>query len=467
MKLHRWEIVILVLILLCGAGLRLYYLGSAPLWVDESISAVASSAILDRGVPLLDSGVWYGRAYFFHYEQAFVLGLWHSDAALRLISVLFGLLTIVLGYFIGREYSKFGGVLTALFLAFFYLEVFYSRQGRFYQLFQLAFFLSLYLLYKSREKTWLLWPALGAFVIAFDTHLAGVVLAPFFAIHIFSHEKRSRWWKALFTLLPFLYYRTSSVSAVSKSIDSTLNYAGLISPYTRNIQYLLIFFIPGMIWAFMKRKYLTFLMIAPSLILLIGLFFVKTFAFRYAYFFAFPLALYASLLIAFLYERYGKIMLVPLAIILILQSNIFFPLTYVTLIKPSAATHNDASAPIIDYKNIPHSLSQELQRPETQLMTLFSPPVTWYIKKPQYVFPFSLDGRGTDQVSYNATDGSVVDIYSGALIRTTRPKGEFYFLADSFSLSKLKPEQKERFEVIVADCSIVYGGRDVMVYRCV
>jgi hypothetical protein len=57
-----------------------------------------------------------------------------------------------LAYFIGKEYSKSGGIISALFFAVFYLEVFFSRQARYYQLFQLAFFASLYFLYKSKEN---------------------------------------------------------------------------------------------------------------------------------------------------------------------------------------------------------------------------------------------------------------------------------------------------------------------------
>src|SRR3989344_3423260 len=185
------EAIALIAILFFAFVIRVVYLGNSALWIDEAISGIASQEILEKGVPVLDSGLLYGRALFFHYLQAGSLLFGVNDFTLRIISVLFGLLTIILGYFIGNEYTKgkSGGIITALFLAVFYLEVFYSRQGRFYQLFQLMFFLSLFLLYKSKDKKILIWPALISFFIVINTQVAGLVLVPFFFIHILLYNR--------------------------------------------------------------------------------------------------------------------------------------------------------------------------------------------------------------------------------------------------------------------------------------
>ena len=79
-----------------------------------------------------------------------------NDFGARIISVLFGLLTVILGYlfikemFNDSENKSSYALFCALVLSIFFLEVFFSRQARFYQLFQLAFFSCLYFLYKSR-----------------------------------------------------------------------------------------------------------------------------------------------------------------------------------------------------------------------------------------------------------------------------------------------------------------------------
>ena len=110
MKKTNWEIILISLILVFAFFLRIYNLGTAPLWVDEATSSMASKMIVAKGLPIFDSGLLYNRAYIFQYIQAFFLLFGQTDFLARFASVIFGLLTIVLAYFIGKEYSKSGGI---------------------------------------------------------------------------------------------------------------------------------------------------------------------------------------------------------------------------------------------------------------------------------------------------------------------------------------------------------------------
>ncbi len=384
----------------------------------------------------------------------------------RFVSVIFGLLIIFLAYKIGKEYSKSGGLISALFMAVFYLEVFYSRQARFYQLFQLMFFLSLYLLYKSRDSNWCLYASLIAFFITINTQIAGLVLAPFFIIHIIVYNKK---WRRYLAILPGIsiiqkFFPAKGLSADSAS--STMNYASRYANYTHNLLYMIILFIPGVIWGFFKKRRLTTLMVLPSIILLIGIFTLKTFALRYAYFAVFPLVLYSSLLISFLYEKYGKIMLIVIVALLIIPSNIFFPYTSVNILKPIDYNLYDSSAPTTDYKNIPFELMNELCSSENILISYFSSDVEWNIKKPDYVLPFSMNGMGEDHISRELGDGSVVDVYSGSPMLSEAPEGHYYLIADSFSVSKLKEGQRTLLADLVDGCGIVYEEIDLKIYEC-
>jgi len=187
------EITLLAAILLFAFFIRIYALGNAPFWIDESISSIASTSILEKGLPIFDSGAMYNRALVFHYIQAFFLNFGSTDFMARFFSVICGLLTVFLAYKIGKEYSKSGGLISALFMAVFYLEVFYSRQARFYQLFQLMFFLSLYLLYKSKENPKFIYLALISFFITVDTQIAGFILIPFFIGHMLIYNKKQKY----------------------------------------------------------------------------------------------------------------------------------------------------------------------------------------------------------------------------------------------------------------------------------
>jgi hypothetical protein len=185
-------------------------------------------------------------------------------------------------------------------------------------------------------------------------------------------------------------------------------------------------------WSFLKRKELTLILLVPSLTLLLGIFSLPVFAFRYAYFFVFILLLYSALLMAFLYDAYGKIMIIPFFLLLLVPSNLFYHQTYVTVISPVAYNYNDPTAPYTDYKSVPQEVVSSLQ--SASVISLFSLDVQRYLKKPDFVIPFSLDGRGEDQISYSSGDG-LVDVYSGAPILNYShlPSKPYAVVADRFS----------------------------------
>jgi len=460
------KIVFLVLIFLFAFFIRVYSLNDPSLWIDEATSSVASKMILSKGLPIFDSGLLYDRAYVFHYSQAFFLLFSNTDFSARFASVIFGLLIILLAYFIGQEYSKSGGVISALFMSVFYLEVFYSRQARFYQLFQLMFFLSLYFLYKSKKNPKFLYASLVALFITINVQIAGLVLIPFFIVHILLYSKK--WWKSLSILpaIPLLQKFFSAKGLSADSASSAVNYASRYAAYTGNLLYMIILFVPGVVWSFFKKKRLTLLIILPSVVLLVGIFSLQTFAFRYAYFAVFPLVLYFSLLMSYLYEKYGKIILVLIVVLVIFPSNLFFPHTSVNILKPIDYTLYDSTAPVADYKNLPSELLVELKNPDNMLISYFSSDVEWNIRKPDYVLPFTMDGRGYDQISINNSKGELVDRYSGALILDFVPESPYYLTADRFSVSKLKPLQREFLGELTSGCEISYDAHDLAIWKC-
>jgi hypothetical protein len=458
----KLEHIILGVILIFGLFIRVYALGVPPLWVDEAISATTSVNIIEGGVPVLDSGMLYGRAYLFHYTQAFFLLFGETDFLVRFASVIIGLLTILLAYFVGREYSKSGGVIAALFVAVFYLEVFYSRQGRFYQLFQLLFFSSLYFLYKSKNDIKYLYFSLITLILTINTQIAGLILCPFFIIHILMYNKKAKRLWAIVPTIPLVQKFLSAVGLSTGAGEGAINYASRYFDFTKNIMYLLILFIPGVVWSFIKKKRLTTLIVLPSLLLLISIFTLETFALRYSYFFVFPLVLYTSLLLSFLFEKYGNIILITIFAVLIIPSNLIFPSTGVNIIKPIDYNYNDYSAPEINYKNLDPALIAELQDPNNIAIGYFTPSLEWYVTKPDYVLQFSMDGRESSQV---IRDG--IDVYSGQPVLDRMLDGEeYYIVADTFSTSKLKPTQVDNLNYLTEGCEIVYESSDLKIYKC-
>ncbi len=470
------EIICLIFILIFALFLRISFLENPSFWVDESISSLASLKILEKGIPVFDSGVLYSRALVFHYSQALsfiIFGV--NDFAARFPSVIFGVLSVFLAFLVGREYNKNAGLIFALFVATFFLEVFFSRQARFYQLFQLAFFASIYLLYKSKKDLRYLFLGFVCLVIAVDTQPAGLVLIPFFIIHILLFNKKN-WYYSFVALLVFFLERASLFSVlfsskipevVDGSKDVFFNYFSTYLSFTSNVFYLIIMFLIGSVWAFFKNKTLTLLILIPSLIVLSGVIYLEVFALRYAYFFVFVILLFSSLLISFLVEKYGKEMWVLVLILVILPSNLIFPFSYGTMLIPSTSNLNDFSAPEINFKDINSSLFYELKSVDSFLLTHYSPHVEWYLQKPLMVLDFSMTGKRDYSIS-REVDSKLVDVYSGASIITseTQVPSKFYYIEQGFAFSKLNPSQKELVESIKQNCSLIHNNNSVKIFSC-
>jgi hypothetical protein len=141
---RRALLVVLLLSVAAGAGLRLWNLGRLSVSVDEGFMGLAVNAILERGVPVLDHGAVYGRATPFLYLQAgsaWLIG--NGPAALRLPAAVFGILCIPMAYVLGRRMLGVTmGTLLAVLVAFSVWELELSRYGRFYTALQFFWMLA-------------------------------------------------------------------------------------------------------------------------------------------------------------------------------------------------------------------------------------------------------------------------------------------------------------------------------------
>ncbi|MCK5590656.1 MAG: hypothetical protein KAI72_01750, partial [Candidatus Pacebacteria bacterium] len=71
-----------------------------------------------------------------------------------------------------------------------------------------------------------------------------------------------------------------------------------------------------------------------------------------------------------------------------------------------------------------------------------------------------------DHISYNNSRGEVVDRYSGVPMLDFVPEKPYYLLADRFSVSKLKPLQRELLFNLTEGCNVSYENFDLKVYGC-
>ena len=169
---------------LVGGVLRGYALGAQSFWFDEAISANAAIALIEDGRPTFPSGDTYWRGVPHTLVVAGSMAIFGTgEVAARLPSVGFGIATIGVTYWLGRDVGgNRVGLLAAALVTFATWEIAWSRQVRMYQQFQLLYTLSL-VLFVRVERTWFAeWRSGIALVVvivgAALTHEIGYVLVP-------------------------------------------------------------------------------------------------------------------------------------------------------------------------------------------------------------------------------------------------------------------------------------------------
>ena len=141
--------LILIGVLLLAAWLRWRYLVNVQPYPDEFVTLLAVKMILQKGVPVLPSGLFYEHGLLFSYAGAAASALLGYDReVVRATSLAFSLLTVALTWHVGRRwYSAGTGLLAAALLAVAPAAVLWGGRARMYALLQLLVLLTLYFAY--------------------------------------------------------------------------------------------------------------------------------------------------------------------------------------------------------------------------------------------------------------------------------------------------------------------------------
>jgi 4-amino-4-deoxy-L-arabinose transferase-like glycosyltransferase len=165
---------------LAGGFLRLYNLGTLPIDGDNSYHALAARAILEEGIPLMQSGQLYTRSLPLLYLEALSAKLFgFSEWSLRFPSALMGIVNVLLVHRLVKALWREEGpaLLAGALFALSPWAIHISRMPRMYEAYLMAVLLTwiLFVHWYYHEKGVLLVPLLLCSILALMLHQSAII----------------------------------------------------------------------------------------------------------------------------------------------------------------------------------------------------------------------------------------------------------------------------------------------------
>ncbi|MBN1263537.1 MAG: glycosyltransferase family 39 protein [Candidatus Pacebacteria bacterium] len=274
-----------------GYGLR----ANPSYWMDENHLAIFVRAILKTGRPVLANGYSTGafQWLYFWLSALFAKILGFSPLVLRLPAVIFGGLTILTTYLLGREwFSRVVGLTAAFWITFLKIEILWSRQARPYQALQFFFLLGAYLLYQLGRKKPFSGAILALFllvgILASLLHgLGGLILVNGFLYLAFRFGKKLKWnwWLfGLFLGIGWIYFFRVLLAAVISNFGQINNFFYYRVFLIRNYWPLVLLASAGIFFNLKRKRDCLFLsLLFLTVQFLVGAFFLSQPFVRYFY----------------------------------------------------------------------------------------------------------------------------------------------------------------------------------------
>jgi len=272
----RFKLFLLLLIIF-GFFYRLYGLSeNYSFWTDEDHVAIFVRAILERGKPVLangySTGIYQWLQYWLSAISAKFFGI--NEFAIRFPSVIFGVLTILAVYLLGKElFNKNVGLISAFLTAFLKIEILWSRQARPYQALQFFFILGVWFVYKLAKEEKFNWRYFLGFLAcgALASLMHGLGLVLFFNGFFYLFLFRLSWFKKWFfggglLFLIFGYVFKTQIFSVISSLGKINNLFYYRVFLTHNYLPLVILALIGWVTLFLKNKKIFLLLSLPLIV---------------------------------------------------------------------------------------------------------------------------------------------------------------------------------------------------------
>ncbi len=248
-KSSRW--LVLVLLVVVGAALRVLYLGKAAPWLDEAITYDrALSSVTDI---IKASYGWDIHPPTYYVIAHYMLNFGHSAEALRLFSVICGVLCIPVFYAFAREVlgREREALVATLLLTFSAYQIRYAQEARMYTLFFLVSLLALWFFYRAvqrqQKSDWYLWAGLS--MVNFYVHYFSIFLMAGQVVFYLVHLIRAKTLPQLFKQHRVFVWATlilfvgclPAVPLLVQQASAKISSYGVKQPTVNPLMYLLVF----------------------------------------------------------------------------------------------------------------------------------------------------------------------------------------------------------------------------------
>lgn len=369
----------LILILVLGFALRLVKLDQS-FWLDEASQAQMSS--------LTPQQIWFARQADFHPPLFYLLShhwlqLGRFETWLRLLPVTFGVVNILIIYYLAKTLSPKAGLVAAFLLATNPFHVYYSQEFRSYSLLALLGTLSMLAFYKKH------WSLFIINALLLYTHYSSILLILTQFVYVLVFDRKFLRSSLIYLLLSIILY-VPWLPQFAIQLQSGVNIDQYL-PGWRNLLTLsplkslpLIFFkfVAGRINLLPKYIYALYIAFVLA-VTAIGLLLARgKRRFLYTWLFA---PLIGSIILSFVIPQtqpFRLIFTLPALLILLAEASIRFPKLFLTLLIYISIVGNYTyfTRPRLQREQWRQAL--ELVRSDPALMVVKFPeafaPMTWY-----------------------------------------------------------------------------------------
>ncbi len=472
---------LLIFVVMVGMFLRMKYLGNDSYWLDEGFTLMQGRGIVKHWYPLLDSGWIEWKDLLMPYLIAPFIKLFglQNSFLLRLPAVIFGVATIVLGYYLAKNlFSRLTALMFATFLSLGYWYIAWSQQVRGYS--ALVFFVLLFfyflLKHSQQNKPKYLWLAIFSIIMATLSKTFGILLLIPFLFYLFESKKYKALLLIIFSVVPVTFLFRDKLDNVF-NFQIELHFAFYIKQYL--LHYFSIVSVLGwfgLLAAFLNDKKNRIIHGGILIFMLSALIVFSTIVIvtegRYLLMLTPFLFLYTAYFIEYLAKNLEHKTTATILIFLIVLSSSFI-FDHNIVFFPKKHYELEMGTPQPNYKKVYKKIKKNGFKKEDIIVSGNPIMDLIYLNKIDYVIRWSLTGRKGDDMFKNGQDmyTRAQKLYSrdgrGGIekIKKLQHKFNVYVVLDSLALHRMNPKLRE--DIIHSNGRIIFkekGHNGVVVY---